>query len=291
MPRCAFLTFDHRDGHVIDDDLAVPHLNALGWDVEQIPWRRPDVPWESFDGVIIRTPWDYWHHLDEFLATLAEIERRTQLHNPLDMVRWNLRKTYLRELGARGVPTVPTVWREGLAKGELGALFTALHAPSAVIKPVVSANADGAWRLDAEVVRTRSAEIEAYYAARPLMLQPFVPSVTAEGEWSLIFFAGVHSHTILKTPKADDFRVQEDHGGRIRPAHAEPSLHSAAERVLAALDATPLYARTDFVRAPDGTWWLMEVELTEPSLYLRMDAGAPARLARAVDARLRGGTA
>ena len=287
MPRCVFLTFDHRDGHVIDDDLAVPHLGALGWDVEQIPWRRPDVPWEAFDGVIIRTPWDYWHHLAEFLATLAEIERRTQLHNPLDLVRWNLRKTYLRDLAARGVPIVPTLWRDGLRDGELGPLFAALAAPAGVIKPVVSANADGAWRLDADVVRTRAPEIEAYYADRALMLQPFVPSVTEEGEWSLLFFDGVHSHTILKTPKSGDFRVQEDHGGRIRPAEAEPSLRAAAARVMAALGPTPLYARTDFVRAPDGSWWLMEVEVTEPSLYLRMDPEAPARFARAIDARLR----
>src|SRR4029077_3073072 len=94
------------------------------------------------------------------------------------------------------------------------------------------------------------------------------------------------SHTILKTPKAHDFRVQEEHGGIIRAVEAERELRAAGDTALRALDSVPLYARADFVRANHGRgFWLMELELIEPSLYLRMDAGAPERFAQALHDR------
>ena len=45
------------------------------------------------------------------------------------------------------------------------------------------------------------------------------------------------------------------------------------------------YVRADFVRGDDDTFLLMELELIEPSLYLRTDAGAADRFARAFDQR------
>ena len=121
------------------------------------------------------------------------------------------------------------------------------------------------------------------------MAQPFLSHVITEGEFSLSYFNGKLSHTILKTPKADDFRVQEEHGGVIRAVEAESELREAGEIALRALDSVPLYARADFVRANHGRgFWLMELELIEPSLYLRMDAEAPERFARALHERASG---
>ena len=53
---------------------------------------------------------------------------------------------------------------------------------------------------------------------------------------------------------------------------------------MAAVSPAPLYARIDFVRNAVGNFDVMELELIEPSLYLRMDPEAPLRFARAVDA-------
>lgn len=287
MRRCAFLTLDDPSSYVIDDGLAIEPLRALGWEVQPVSWRRPGVAWNGYDLVVIRSTYDYMTAPDAFLAALEEIERSgTPLFNDLGIVRWNLRKTYLRDLAGRGVPVVPTIWRDGLRPGELGDLFRAVGAAEAVVKPVVGANAEGAWRLDARTVRERAEEIEAWYADRALMAQPFVPAVVQEGEFSLFYFNGEHSHTILKTPRASDFRVQEEHGGQIRPVAADAALLAAGGAALRAIGAAPLYARADFVRTPanDG-FWLMELELIEPSLYLRMDPGAPARFARAIHAR------
>jgi hypothetical protein len=284
MLRCAFLTLEDSTGFVIDVELAYPPLAALGWRVETVSWRTPSRNWRAYDAVVIRSTWDYIADPDAFLAVLAEIERTgTPLFNPLELVRWNIRKTYLRELARRGVPVVPTVWRERLPPGELPALIEEVGSDEVVIKPVVGLNAHGVFRINA---RQPSTELMAHYADRELMAQPFLSHVISEGEFSLFYFNGKLSHSILKTPMRYDFRVQEEHGGVIRTVEAESELRAAGDIALRALDSAPLYARADFVRSNQFPgFWLMELELIEPSLYLRMDAKAPDRFAQALHER------
>jgi hypothetical protein len=287
MRRCAFLTLSDPADYVIDDDLARKPLAALGWQVDAVPWSAPGVDWSAFEAVVIRSPWDYQDHPEAFLEVLAEIDRSDAvLMNRLDLVRWNLDKTYLRELEAAGVPIVPTRWRERLAPGDAVALGDEMGGADLVVKPTVSANADGAFWLGPDAPRERFAACDAYFADRALLAQPFVPSVVEEGEFSVFYFDGAYSHTILKTPKRGDFRVQEEHGGLIQAVRPEPALLRAAEAAMRAIGDAPLYARPDFVRAPDGGFWLMEFELIEPGLYLRMDADAPRRFAEALDRRM-----
>ncbi len=288
MRRVAFLSLDDPTGFVIDDALAVAPLARLGVAVETVSWRA-DADWGAFEAVVIRSPWDYIDHPDAFLAVLAAIDASgAALLNGLATVRWNLRKTYLRDLEAAGVPVIPTVWRDRLAPGGTAGLFDAVGADEIVVKPVVGANASGAFRLARAA--PRAAEIEAHYADRALMAQPFVPSVVDEGEFSVFAFNGAISHTILKTPKPRDFRVQEEHGGLITAVAPAPALLAAAQRAFDAVDAATgerlLYARADLVRAPGGGFWTMEVELVEPALYFRMDDGAAGRFAEALADRL-----
>jgi glutathione synthase/RimK-type ligase-like ATP-grasp enzyme len=282
LKRCAFLTLHDPTGLVIDDELAIEPLARRGVVVETLPWDRLGVDWRHYDIVIMRSTWDYQHHADRFLATLAAIEQSgTPLHNSLAITRWNMQKTYLRDLAARGVPTVPTLWRERLTPGGLLPLFDELRCEEAVIKPVVSGNAQGAWRLDRASAAAQAMEIEAYYAQRALMLQPFEPGILAEGEFSLIYFNGALSHSILKVPKRGDFRVQEEHGGDILAVAAEPALLAAGAAAMKAIGQRLLYARVDLVRHCEE-FRVMEFELIEPSIYLRMDPGAPDRFADAV---------
>ena len=266
----------------MDDDLAIAPLARRGWLVETLPWDRAGVNWSSYDRVVLRSTWDYQHHPERFLETLAAIEASgTRLENSLAIVRWNMQKTYLHDLEVQGVPVVPTVWREQLVAGELVPLFESLQADQAVIKPVMSGNAQGAWRLDRRSVMALAPEIEAYYAKRPLMMQPFEPAIVSEGEYSLLYFNGEHSHSILKVPKRGDYRVQEEHGSEIRAVIAEPALLAAGGRAMQAIGTRLLYARADLVRHGDE-FRVMELELVEPALYLRMDPGAPDRFANAI---------
>lgn len=290
MKRCAFLTLENPAGYVIDDDLAYQPLQELGWRVEAIPWSRPGVSWSSYDAVVIRSTWDYAAVPQKFLAALAAIEQSgAPLFNDLQTVRWNLDKTYLRSLAERDVPIVPTAWRERLHRGELAALFDEAGSEEIVVKPVVGAGAIGAFRLErGSLTPQRAAEVEAYYADRALMAQPFLKAITSEGEYSLFYFDGQFSHAIQKVPQPGDFRVQEEHGSQILSTAADAQLRAAGDRAVQAIGNVPLYARADLVRANHGNdFWLIELELVEPSLYLRMDDQSPQRFAEALDRRFR----
>jgi glutathione synthase/RimK-type ligase-like ATP-grasp enzyme len=288
MQRCAFLTLEDSTGYVIDDELAYPALAALGWHVDTIPWRRSHAEWRAYHAVVIRSTWDYVKDPEAFLDVLAQIERSgARLFNDLDLVRWNIRKSYLRDLSARGVGVVPTIWRDRLNDGDLPGLAEEFGVEELVIKPVVGANARGAFRVNVKEDRDGARELSIYYADRAVMAQPFLSAVTTEGEFSLFYFNGEHSHTILKTPKAADFRVQEEHGGSVRAVEAKTALLEAAGAALRVIGDAPLYARADFVRANESNaYWLMELELIEPSLYLRMDSQAAERFARALHERV-----
>jgi hypothetical protein len=278
----AFLTLHDRAGFVIDDELAVLPLARRGLKVETIPWDRPGVDWRRYALVVIRSTWDYQHHPEKFLDVLEAIERQgVRLENGSEIARWNMKKTYLRDLASKGIEIVPTFWREGLGAGELVPLFDELRGEEGVIKPVMSSNAQGAWRLDAARARALAPEIEAYFAGRPLMMQPFERGIAEEGEFSMVYFNGTHSHSLLKAPKAGDFRAQEEYGSKIIPLAPEPALLTAGDAAMAAIGQKLLYARADFVRSGD-VFRLMELELVEPSLYLRTDPGAADRFADAV---------
>lgn len=282
MRRVAFLTLSDPTGFVMDDDLAIAPLAKRGWQIETLPWNRPGVDWRHYQLVVVRSTWDYQHHSDKFLDVLTTIERSgVRLENGSEIARWNMRKTYLRDLATRGIEIVPTFWRERLGTGELLPLFEELRSDEAVIKPVMSGNAEGAWRLDRGRVKELAAEIETYFADRPLMLQPFQRGIIEEGEYSMVYFNGKHSHSILKVPKRGDFRVHEEHGSEIFPVSPDSALRTAGDAAIAAIGQRLLYARADLVRSGD-TFRVMELELVEPALYLRTESGAPERFADAI---------
>lgn len=288
MPSCAFLTLANPEGYTIDDHLAAEELVRAGWLMETIPWSDEDQDWARFDAVVVRSTWDYYKKVGAFFETLERIEASgTRLLNDLDLMRWNADKRYIGELAERGVSVVPTIYGRRFERGDTVHFASLLESEKLVIKPVEGANADGAFRLDASSENPEALE---RFASEHFMVQPFVSSITTFGEVSLFYFGSLFSHAILKTPDEGDFRVQEEHGGRIVPWQAEDSALEAGDRVLEALDGECLYARVDLVRSNDDSdWWLMELEIIEPSMYFRMDNGAPARFREALEELLASG--
>jgi glutathione synthase/RimK-type ligase-like ATP-grasp enzyme len=284
MPHCVFLTLDERGDFVIDDEHAIAPLAELGWEVSTLSWRQTAVPWNRFDAAIIRSTWDYWNDVPAFLETLARINRETRLANPLGLVHWNLAKTYMRDLEGKGIGVVPTLWLDGLGDSSAGRYADRLGSNEMVVKPVIGANGQDAFRFSGDEEPARWAGISARFPGRACMVQPFMHNVVTEGEYSLFFFNGMFSHAILKTPAANEFRSQEEHGAELRAIEPEPRLLSRGQQVIAALSTVPLYGRIDFVRNEAGDFEVMELELIEPSLYLRMDTAAPTRFAEAIDA-------
>ena len=283
MKKCAFLTLENREGFFLYDHLTFEPLGKLGWNVIEIPWDQANVDWSVFDAVVIRSAWDYQKAPERFLDVLATIESSgTRLFNPLSVCRWNLDKTYLRDLKERGISIVPTNWVQGLDEPTLDGLFKELNCQKIVVKPTVGANADDTFAL------TRSSsenyrEAIATFPNRPLMAQPFVQSIVVEGEYSLFYFSGQFSHAVLKKPKQGDFRVQEEHGGSTEATKIEDPFLKLGQQVIDSIFEKLLYARIDLVRLADGQPALIELELIEPSLYFPFDELSPTRFANALD--------
>lgn len=280
--RIALLSIDDLSGYVTDDELVVEPLRELGYAAEFVSWQRSAVHWHEYLAVIIRTTWDYQNHLAEFLSVLQQIESQTRLANPLEVVRWNADKVYLRELAGRGTKIVPTLWSKGCIESRrIEEWFRQLQSDEIVVKPTVSANAQDTLRLRRGAVDV--AALSRLFDNRSCMIQPFMRGIEEEGEFSLFYFNGDYSHAILKTPKQADFRVQEEHGGIIRSIKPTASLLAAGKRILQRVSSRLLYARLDFVRDEREEFALMELELIEPSMYLRQAEHAPRRFAQAID--------
>lgn len=284
-PRIAIASCTGYDGHKADEELLREALGSRGCEAVSVAWDEPGADWGGFDLCLVKSTWDYNRRHDEFLAWARRVEAVAVLRNPADLIAWNSRKTYLREMGERGVRTVPTVWVGGGSETRLREILAAEGWERAVVKPVVDLGAENLHRVRAgdEDGEAALAEVLRHHDA---MVQPFLPSLEEEGETSMIYIDGELTHAVRKRPAPGDFRVQEIWGGtneRTEPAPGEVEL---AERVLAQLDSPPLYARVDIVEDLTGHPCLIELELIEPNLYLDAYPDAADHLADAVIAQL-----
>lgn len=282
--RLAYLTMENTDGWSIDADLAFPSMEEMGWQVDAIAWRSEKPDWNDYDAVYIGVPWDYPQDPEGFLATLGNIDQsRAILVNDLELVHWSLAKTYLRDLEERGADIVPSLWHDEMNPNALEHAFE-LHASERIIvKPVVSTNATDTYLLTRVRAQELESELSSVFANRPFVVQPFIDNILTDGEYSLFFFNRVLSHATVKVPKKGDFRVQEEHGADLRSITPEDALVATGHHVMSLVSPMPVYTRADFVRGPDGRFLVMELELIEPSMYLRMDPEAPKRFATAFD--------
>ncbi|OJW19721.1 MAG: hypothetical protein BGO58_12720 [Sphingopyxis sp. 65-8] len=249
-------------------------LAAAGLAVEQRVWTDPG-DLTGFELILPLFAWGYqrdvavWYALLDRLAGLPVV-------NPVPVLRWNSDKAYLAELGAKGVAVVPTVDVAALDDASLAQARAALGVEEVVVKPAVSGGADGTHRV------APGAPIPTDALGQRRLVQPLMPGILADGEYSLFFFGGAFSHAIVKRPASGDFRVQEQFGGRETRWDASDPARLLAAAALAAAPAPPVYARVDMVGDAAGVLHIMELELIEPSLFLHHAADKGAAFGRAV---------
>jgi glutathione synthase/RimK-type ligase-like ATP-grasp enzyme len=269
-----------------DDAHLAATLERLGVQPVVCVWNDPAVDWSAFDAVLIRTIWDYFKHHAAFLGWLDRLDRLgVPTINDSALLRWNSDKRYLLELAAHGVDVIPT---RLASAAELPDVLAAMTGRQVVVKPSISGSAWHTLRGDAG-----DAALAAAVAQLPreldYLVQPFVPEVVSEGEWSLLYFAGEFSHAVLKRPAAGDYRVQGEHGGSAEPARPDAATLAAADRALATVAAIghgdQAYVRVDGV-VSGGRFLIMELELIEPFLHLAVHPAAAERLAQDVAERL-----
>jgi len=290
MPTIALVTA--RAARGLDDDLA-PLEQALrdaGAQADVADWDDARVDWSHFDLALLRSTWDYTERVAEFLAWAQRAGTQTRLLNPCDVVRWNTDKHYLLDLARARIVTVPSEFIEPGADAA-AALdgFLQRHADGEfVVKPAIGAGSRDAQRY----ARAQRAEALAHArrlldAQRSVLLQPYLARVDEHGETALIYFGGVFSHAIRKGP------LLKPNEGPTRALFAaehitarvpEPDELRLAEQTLAAIPfARPLaYARVDLIHDANHAPCVLELELTEPSLFFAHSPGAAGRFAQAL---------
>ena len=287
--RFALVTYAADPDVQPDDRALVEALHRRGVTSVACVWTDPRVDWTAFDAVVLRSTWDYFLEPDAFGAWLdARDAEGTRVLNPTSVVRWNLDKRYLRDLAARDIAIVPTRWVERGSSVALDALLDERGWDDVVVKPAVSGGAHETWRSTRERAATDTPRLRALASSGTVMVQPFLPEIERDGEWSLLFFAGRYSHAARKRPRAGDFRVQRQFGGVYGAEAAPPVARAAAEQVIAAtLEEAGLapaelpYARVDGC-VVDGRFLLMELEVVEPALFFAQAPGAADRCAAAL---------
>jgi glutathione synthase/RimK-type ligase-like ATP-grasp enzyme len=283
--RVALVTCSYIRELTDDDRPLLIELWNLGIEAEPAVWDDPSVDWGSYDAAVIRSTWDYHLSPAAFFAWLGRLEALgTKLWNPAAVVRANVDKSYLKGLAAAGVSVVPTLWVSQGGRTDLDQVLAARGWTDAVVKPVISAGAFRTRRVKLGGPGGQAALDDAL-AHSDAMVQPFLPEIKAEGEWSFVFLGGEFSHAVLKTPHAGDFRVQEDHGGRTARREPPPGLVVQARAALIAGPQSWLYARVDGVRR-GAELIVIEVELIEPSLYLSTAPVAARRLAELIKEKI-----
>jgi glutathione synthase/RimK-type ligase-like ATP-grasp enzyme len=281
--RAALLSTDNLENFFTYDKLLIEPMKNIGWIAEEVSWRNKNINWSDYDAVIVRSTWDYQNDSEKFVGVLEKINDVSHLENDIDLMKWNMNKNYLFDLGQKDVKIVNTIWEKSFNPDLSDEYFEKLNTDEIIIKPNISANADNTFRLTKEKLKDNLKVLEKTFNDREFMVQPFLNSIIEEGEYSLFFFNGKFSHSVLKKPKENDFRVQEEHGGDIQPFKVSSELIMIAEDIINKLSTIPLYGRVDLVRNNQNKFVLIEVELIEPSLYLNKDDQSPFRFVKAFE--------
>lgn len=280
-----------RAARDLDEDLPplIAALRDLNAPVSVVDWDDASVDWRTFEVALLRSTWDYATRLSEFLDWIERAARLTRLLNPPAIIRWNTDKHYLLDLARAGVPTVPSEFVEpGQDASHALREFQARYGTGElVVKPAIGAGSRDAQRHGG---RDRAA-IEAHLrrlidAGRSALLQPYLERVDAHGETALIYFAGRLSHAIRKgallrtgAGPTDGLFAAET----ITPRDPTSEERRVGELALRAIPSGPLlYARVDLIQDADNAPRVLELELTEPSVFLLHDPGSAARFAAAI---------
>ena len=280
----ALVTTQAARGHDHDLDILTAALDAAQQKWQIVNWDDVAIDWTQFSIAVLRSTWDYYAHLDEFVAWVDQVSAQTTLCNPAEIVRWNVDKRYLQEMSAHGIPVMATTF-----VAQLIDITQELIAQDIIIKPVVSAGSNNTARHRNDAFAARAQLDHILSNAGVAMVQPYSPTIDSVGETGLVYLGGKFSHAFGKDAVFGE--AEQVHNGVhvqevITARTANPNEHLLGDSVMKFLinkfGVTPLYARIDMVTNIDGVPEIMEVELTEPSLYLHLDAGSPERAATAL---------
>ena len=279
----ALVTTESARGHDKDLGILSRALDASGAKWNIVNWDDPHAQWSDYSIAVLRSPWDYHERIAEFGAWLKVVATQTRLLNALPIVEWNLDKRYLRELMNADIAVMNTVFVESEAD-----LANDVFSGDVIVKPAISAGSNNTARYKHDVVAATDHARKLLSNGIAVLVQPYQSAIDEYGETGLVYLGGQFSHGFRKAPIFAD--TDQNHNGLYVVEEITLRIPSAAERafgdkvvafVTNKFGVSPLYARVDMVVNGDGVPELMELELTEPSLFLHLDDESPARAALA----------
>ncbi len=280
----ALVTTESARGYDKDLGIVSRALDVAGVKWNIVNWDNPQVQWNEYSIAVLRSPWDYHERIAEFSAWLKVVATQTRLLNTLQIVEWNLDKRYLRELMNSDIAVMNTVFVES----ETG-LAHEVFSADVIVKPAISAGSNNTARYKHDVAGATDHARKLLSNGIAVLAQPYQSAIDEYGETGLVYLGGQFSHGFRKAPIFAD--TDQNHNGLYVVEDITLRIPSAAERafgdkvvafVTNKFGVAPLYARVDMVVNADGVPELMELELTEPSLFLHLDDESPARAALAI---------
>lgn len=271
--KIAVVTYETRGSYsassVVDEDLVLEEiLKEIGVDFTFEVWSDSFVQWGNYSLILLKSPWDYFDRYAEFLKWCEKIKSlELPVYNSLDTVLWNSNKWYLKEIQEKGYPIVPTIFIRKSETPDIESAFNQFNTDNLVLKPTVSGGAKNTSKLTKDNWSENKEEIFSLIRKDDYMLQPFVKEIAEVGEYSYLFFNGRYSHAILKSAKSGDFRVQHFFGGSIQTVVPSEGELNYLQKLVGDFAKSSLYARVDGVWI-EGVFYLMELELIEPYLFL-----------------------
>ena len=265
-----------------EDQLLKSSLEKLGLKVIRKNWLSKDFNWKQARCLIFRSTWDYFNRFDEFFKWVEETQTVTKFINSSEIINWNIDKYYLFELHKLGINIAPTNFIRKNNCKLLSSIMEKEKWSEAVLKPTISGAARHTYRVNLGNIDRMQKILNNLNLKEDMIVQEFLTDIMNRGEISLIMIGGEFTHAIRKIGKENDFRVQDDHGGRTEKHQATSEEISFAKKVITACPYDPLYARVDIIYDNNGNPSLSELELIEPELWFRNNPKSAEKLSEKI---------
>ena len=252
-----------------EDNLLKKELELLGLNVIIKDWKSSNIDWQKQKAAIFRSTWDYFDNFNTFIKWLEINKSKIRFINSYHLIRWNLDKSYLFDLQKKNINIPSSVLVKKNQKTTLKELFSNCCWNEAILKPTISGAARHTYRINREKIQEFDNLFSDLIKSEDFLFQEFLTDITLNGEISLIMIDGKYTHAVKKIAKKGDFRVQDDHGGKVEKYNANTNEIQFAKKCIENCPEQPLYARVDIVYDNEGQISLGELELIEPELWFR----------------------
>lgn len=267
---------------LLEDSILQNALEKYDLKVCRKNWADKQFDFSRCRYAIFRTTWDYFDRFNEFFSWIEETKKQTTFINSVDIINWNIDKHYLKELGDKKINIASTEYIERNTEISLIELLSKNNFKKAIIKPAISGAARDTYLIDKNNYKKYEERFQKLIKNKCMLFQEYLFNIE-KGEISLIMIGEEYTHAVKKTAKEGDFRVQDDHGGKVERYQPNKNEINFAKNCLNAIPFSPMYSRVDIVYDNNNNPSLTEIELIEPELWFRNNPAAASKLANQIN--------